>query len=51
MIKLLKNRLFIVVSFFLFAIFAITVIIHASKDDNFLYHDEGDVFDVIDTLD
>lgn len=51
--KLLKNRLFIVVSLFLFAIFAITALINASQDTNFLYHDDSqkDVFDVIDTLD
>lgn len=51
--KLLKNRMFIVVSLFLFAIFAITALINASGDHDFLYHDDeqSDIFDVIDTLD
>ncbi len=50
MIKLLKNKLFIIVLFAAFAVFAVTVIVQSSGDDDFLYHNEGDVFDVIDTL-
>lgn len=52
MIKLLKNKLFIVVLFTVFAVFAITVIIRSGGDHDFLYHeDKADIFDVIDTLD
>lgn len=52
MIKLLKNKLFIVILFSAFAIFAVTVIIKSGGDHDFLYHeDEADIFDVIDTLD
>jgi hypothetical protein len=52
MMKLLKNKLFIVILFAAFAVFAVTVIVQSSSDHEFLYHeDEGDIFDIIDTLD
>lgn len=51
MIKVFKNKLFIIILFTAFAIFAITVIMKSGGDHDFLYHeDTGDVFDVIDTL-
>lgn len=50
--KLFKNKWFIIILFFFFSIFAISVIAASSGDSDFLYHEEkGDIFDVIDTLD
>tara|TARA_B100000508_G_scaffold60333_1_gene46944 strand:+ start:8125 stop:8280 length:156 start_codon:yes stop_codon:yes gene_type:complete len=51
MMKFFKNKLFIIILFAAFAVFAVTVIVKSSGDNDFLYHNEGDVFDVIDTLD
>ncbi|MBL1434542.1 hypothetical protein COB87_003190 [Candidatus Wolfebacteria bacterium] len=49
----LKNKLFIAVLFGIFAVFAVVVIIQASRGDNFLYYEgdtADDVFNIIDTL-
>lgn len=51
MMKFFKNKLFIIILFAAFAVFAVTVIVRSGGDHDFLYHEEtGDIFDVIDTL-
>ena len=51
MMKFLKNKMFILVLLGLLTIFAITVIIQMSNNNNFVEYDGTDAFDIIDTLD
>ena len=48
--KFFKNKLFIIILFATFAVFAITVIIQTSGNNNFVDYDGTDAFDIIDTL-
>lgn len=49
--KVLGNKVFILILLFFFGIFAITLLIRSSGDHDFLYHeDEKDAFDIIDEL-
>lgn len=50
--KVIGNKVFILILLFFLGIFAITLLVRSSSDHDFLYHDDsGDAFDIIDTLD